>query len=503
MTDVQAKWATNERKEHTEMGYHQRKAIVRKPFRTVALAAAWMVTTAGGASSVGATAQALPAHPAATRKPCAAVAAADRAAADVPQPTLPAYHKEVTIQWWTRTANPQGAVAEFNCVYPNIHVQVLDTGGNSATIAKVISSEKADSGIPDLVLMPYHYFGQMKAIGAAMNVAKYAARYEKYFSKWYWQQASGPGGGVYALPEDAQPEVLFYRKDLFEKAGLPYIPPTTWGQYYTDAVDFHKKYPGVYFSAFPTSTAAATMATGLFQQAGAEWSGNVGGKKWTLSYTSAKVLSVVNYWQKLVKMGAVVAEPVLTTEFAHQLATNQFAAMIWGTWFNPIMTASGVPLRDHWTMAKIPQWDSSGPFVTGEMGGSVNFVPARAPHPQAAVIFDAWLETSRAGLNDAAASAASGGRGMFPADIYSGRLPAFEAPQPQLHGQVIGKLYTFSVEHINFNWTWNPWEEFVVDKYSELATQATRGAMTWKQALQSLESQVAAYAASEGYTIVK
>jgi multiple sugar transport system substrate-binding protein len=471
--------------------------------RNAAAAAACTVTMAGAMFTVGGTAQALPTVRAATNKTCAAVAAANDAAKAVPQPRLPAYNKDVTIQWWTRTSNPQGAVAEFNCVYPNIHVQVLDTGGNSATIAKVIASEKAGSGIPDLVLMPYHYFGQMKAIGAAMNVAKYADPYAKYFSKWYWQQASGPGGAVYALPEDAQPEMLFYRADLFKKAALPYIPPTTWAQYYTDAVDFHKKYPKIYFSAYPTSTAAATMATGLFQQAGAEWSGHVGGKKWTLSYTSAKVLSVANYWQGLVKVGAVAAEPVLTTEFSHQLATNQFAAMVWGTWFNPILTSSGAPLTDHWTMANIPQWSSTGPFVTGEMGGSVNFVPARAPHPQAAVIFDAWLQTSRAGLTDDVMSAASGGRGEFPADIYAGRLPAFEAPQPQLHGQVIGKLYSFGVKHINFNWTWNPWEEFVIDKYSQVATQATSGSMSWKQALQSLQSQVAAYASGEGYSIVK
>lgn len=437
-----------------------------------------------------------------SKKAKAAVQVADKSAAAVPQPSFPKYTKTVNITWWTRTPNASRVVQEFESVYPNIHVSVTDSGGNSETISKLIASEKASSGIPDLVLMPYHYFGEIKALGAVTNVAQYASRYKSYFSKWYWAQASGSNGAVYALPEDAQPEVLFYRKDLFKKAGLPYIPPRTWSQFAVDANVFHKKYPGKYFSALPTSTAAATMMFGLWQQVGAQPSQRLGHKYWLLDYTSARILKVLNFWQSLVHEGAVVAEPVLTTAWDHQMATNQFGAMVWGPWLAFEMPPAGVPYTtDHWTMALLPQWSQGQAYVTGEMGGSVNFVPRGAAHPQAATLFAGWLETSRAGLTDDALSSASGGRGMTPADIYANKLPAMQAPNPVLHGQVIGNLFTYGVNHINFKWTWNPWEEYAVSHYAVLATKAASGTITWTHAMKTLETEVATYARSEGYKI--
>ncbi|MBF8194436.1 extracellular solute-binding protein [Nonomuraea sp. K274] len=50
----------------------------------------------------------------------------------------------------------------------------------------------------------------------------------------------------YAVPFSAQAEALFYRKDLFDKAGLK--PPTTWDEFQKTAAFFTKnpKFPGVY-----------------------------------------------------------------------------------------------------------------------------------------------------------------------------------------------------------------------------------------------------------------
>jgi multiple sugar transport system substrate-binding protein len=53
------------------------------------------------------------------------------------------------------------------------------------------------------------------------------------FVDWTWSQAQLGDEGVYAVPQDTGPMALYYRKDLFDAAGI--APPTTWEEYYQAA----------------------------------------------------------------------------------------------------------------------------------------------------------------------------------------------------------------------------------------------------------------------------
>ncbi len=65
--------------------------------------------------------------------------------------------------------------------------------------------------------------GGLEDIGACAGISDA----KKDFSSGLWNQVTfGESKSVYAVPQDSGPMALYYRKDLFEKAGLSV--PETW-----------------------------------------------------------------------------------------------------------------------------------------------------------------------------------------------------------------------------------------------------------------------------------
>src|ERR1035437_3648775 len=89
-------------------------------------------------------------------------AGAASAAPGFPQPAYPAMSKQVTINWWSWTANAKNVIAAFEKQYPNIHVVQANLGG-SLEITKLVTVLKAGSGAPDVVQVPFYNLPQIEA----------------------------------------------------------------------------------------------------------------------------------------------------------------------------------------------------------------------------------------------------------------------------------------------------------------------------------------------------
>ena len=92
----------------------------------------------------------------------------------------------------------------------------------------------------------------------------------------------GEDDSVYAIPQDTGPMAMYYRKDLFQKAGI--AVPTTWDEY-ADAPPKIKA-EGGYITNFPQTD--MNWFAGLVWQADGQWFEN-DGDKWTVTLDRRRV----------------------------------------------------------------------------------------------------------------------------------------------------------------------------------------------------------------------
>ncbi|HKG25391.1 MAG TPA: sugar ABC transporter substrate-binding protein [Thermomicrobiales bacterium] len=175
-----------------------------------------------------------------------------------PEPTLAPAEGAVELQYWDmQWGNPifmaamQNLVTEFNRTHPEIHVsfQQLSWGDYMQKILAAVEAGNppdisgGDSGIAfnmaaqDQALDISDLYKEWEADGTLADMTEWA------YKKWDW---NGMHPGV-TWQFDSR--VIYYRKDLFEAAGI--AVPTTWDEWLAAAKALHKPDEGVAGMALP------------------------------------------------------------------------------------------------------------------------------------------------------------------------------------------------------------------------------------------------------------
>src|SRR5689334_10432591 len=143
----------------------------------------------------------------------------------------------VTLSFTSWIPGIEDVVKVWNAKNPNIQVKV-QTGpnGNGGTYQNFFNQLKAGNA-PDLGQIEYDALPSFRVQDGLTDLAgcDLVSKAQDQFVDWTWNQVSfGEQGHVYAVPQDAGPMALFYRKDLFEKNNIKV--PTTWPEYADAAV---------------------------------------------------------------------------------------------------------------------------------------------------------------------------------------------------------------------------------------------------------------------------
>ena len=352
----------------------------------------------------------------------------------------------VTLTFTSWVPDIQKVVDIWNQANPNIQVKV-QTGpnGNGGTYQNFFNQLKAGNA-PDLGQIEYDALPSFRVqdgltdLGGCSEVT--AAKDQ--FVDWTWNQVSfGEQGHVYAVPQDAGPMALFYRKDLFSKYNIQV--PTTWQEYADAAVKV--KAAGGSITNFSNSD--INQFAGLAWQAGAHWFAN-DGTNWTVSMTDPATTKVAAYWQDLIDKKLVSAVPPWTDEWNNAYNEGKdwtWVSAVWGA--NSI--SSGAPKTSgKWAVAPMPQW-TAGDQVAGDWGGSSTAVFKGSKHPYEAAKFALWLNTSTEALT-ALNKAAS----LYPAAKAGAALPALTESVPFYGNQKIYDVFSAASAQVKPDFTWGP-----------------------------------------------
>lgn len=136
----------------------------------------------------------------------------------------------IKVAAWNSAADALAEQIEgFNKKYPDIKVEILhsDTG-----YSKVTPALAAGSGAPDIIQTQARDFQAFltKFPDQFVDLTDKTKAYHDQFIESSWGAVT-QDGKVYAMPWDTGPTALYYRIDLFEKAGIDIASIKTWEDY--------------------------------------------------------------------------------------------------------------------------------------------------------------------------------------------------------------------------------------------------------------------------------
>ncbi|MFC7487035.1 ABC transporter substrate-binding protein [Knoellia pratensis] len=399
---------------------------------------------------------------------------------------------KVALTFTSWVPGMQATVDAWNKANPDIQVTYKEVvGGNQGTYQAYSNQIKAgktpDIGMVEFDNLPsFRLQNGLTDIGGCAPVKEAASK----FVPWTVSQVGfGEKDAVYGVPMDIGPMALYYRKDLFDRAGIP--APATWEEYYGAAKKI--KAQGATIGAFPTDQPA--WFTSLAWQNGAQWF-SVKDNAWSVSLTDDATTKVADYWQKLIDERLVDTIPGLGDPQWKALDSGKEWSIIGAAWTTKLLESSAPKTKGKWAVAPMPQWTAGG-NTTGNWGGSTAVVFKNSKHPYEAAKFATWAFSD---LEALALNNKNGGQ--YPATSEGQKqLPALSEGLPYYGNQKVWEVFATASAGVDPSFQWGP---TMTQTYAELADgigKAVNGKGTLSGALETAQAKTVQTMKSQSLTV--
>ena len=350
----------------------------------------------------------------------------------------------IELTFWTWATNIEKVVDKWNASHPDVHVTVSRQSQGDELVTKVLTAAKAGNA-PDLFQAEYQALPTFVSNDAVADLSAYAGEAKSAFADGVWQQVTLGTEGVYAIPQDSGPMMLYYRTDLFAQYGL--TVPKTWDEFAQTARLLRTRTTTSHLTTFSANDPG--WFAGLAQQAGARW-WSIDGDTWTVGIDDEPTRKVADYWGGLVAEGAVDDQPMYTPEWNKALGDGTLLAWPSAIWAPGVLANVAAGTQGKWAMAPMPQW-VAGENRTGNWGGSSTAVSANSEHAEQAAEFAIWLNTDPEATEALVTEGA-----LYPAarDAQSG--PGLAAPPVFMPEQTDFYASAKQIADTAAGWTWGP-----------------------------------------------
>jgi multiple sugar transport system substrate-binding protein len=401
----------------------------------------------------------------------------------------------VTITYQTWVPNMQKAVNAFNTSHKDVQVKLQTiTAGPNGGYAKMLSAVKA--GNPgDVAQVGYDELPTFLLDGALTDITQYTKSDAAKFTDWQWQTGVF-NNKVYGVPQASGPVGQFYRKDVFTKLGLK--PPTTWDEYYADAVKIHKANPNAYIAAFASNQAPWIMA--LAQQAGTPWF-TVSGSSWKVAIDNPDTLKMAAFWQKLLDQHLVKVEADMSDQWYKDIQTGDVASWMSGSWAGAIIEGNAPSTSGKWAVAEMPQWTPGAHVSASWGGGSSNVVLKGSKHPAQAAEFALWLNgtpSSQSTLNSIGAG--------WPSIKDTAQVATIKSDptnQKFFGGQNVNDVFSVADQNIDLSWKWPPLVDTLYAKLVDNVQASIQNKTGYAGAFEQTQKDMVAAMKAKGISVTQ
>lgn len=302
----------------------------------------------------------------------------------------------------------------FQEKHPNVEIELAFQQGSDYN-QMLTTALAAGTGAPDIAMMEQAWVGRYKDSSGFENLldAPYnAGDMKDDFVEYKWNLAlSVDGSKLVGLVWDIGPASMFYRRDVFEDAGLPSEPEeveklmSTWDGVLEAAEAIYKPnerwlFPNAY------SMYGWYYMNREFYNEKLEFSLDKPGAKEALE---AAIVMRKNGWDAQYDLSA--------TEYQSALNEGKLGAHVSGCWFGGFLKNFIAPETEgKWGITRLP-----GSISDSNWGGSYVGIPSQGQNKEAAWAFIKFAMATNEGQN-----------GMFKAvDYFPGYIPAWDDPMYQ------------------------------------------------------------------------
>ncbi|MFN3694165.1 MAG: sugar ABC transporter substrate-binding protein, partial [Ignavibacterium sp.] len=280
--------------------------------------------------------------------------------------------ENVTIKFWAMGSEAEQIskiLPEFEKKYPNIKVKVQQIPWTAAQ-EKLITAFASDN-TPDICQLGNTWIPQFASLNAIIDLSDFIARSstvksENFFSG-IWE-TNIIDNRVYGIPWYVDTRLMFYRKDVFEKAGFK-NPPKNWDELYSlckkikELNKGKEKYP----IFIPTNEWNSFIIFGL--QAGAKL---LKEKDTRGNFSSKEFKEAFDYLIRFHKEKLTPFGMMQVTNVYQAMAEEYISIYISGPWnipeFKKWMTGD---LADKWATAPMPGYHDEYPGLSLAGGSSL------------------------------------------------------------------------------------------------------------------------------------
>jgi multiple sugar transport system substrate-binding protein len=308
--------------------------------------------------------------------------------------------------------------------HPNVDVQVM--GGLGYGDYHPALNNRLNSGTAeDVVSLGGQFVVEYAESNFFENLA--AAPYNADVNNFVQSQvalATGPEGNVIAIPNDAPPAVMYYRRDVFEAAGLEITNVTSSWESYIAAGQILKE-QGVFISPGATDVANLVLSSNIPDGEGVYFDkdGNVlvGNERFVRAFTLAKQIRDEGLDSQIASW---------TPEWFEGFKSGQVATITVGSWFEGILKTQADPEgAGRWGAALPPEKSSN------IAGGAYYRISASSKNKELAWELIQYL-TGREALVDIFKQS-----GNFPANLTVLDDPVFAEGQDFFGGEKVYEVY--------------------------------------------------------------
>jgi len=353
----------------------------------------------------------------------------------------------ITLWGWSYDSMEKtGLIDAFKAKYPNVNVEtVVYPAGDTYKNLQLACS--AGQGAPDVVqLENSHLAGFVALDGCLADLTDHVKPILGDFNAYKWLDAERDGH-YYAVPWDSGPVVLYYRQDIFEKAGLPTDSESvsklvaTWDDYLGVCKTIKEKTGHNCFANGRTTNDARLYEIMLWQQ-GLGYYNHDGQVTVDSPENVATLEKLAEFWSAGVTSEA---QPWTDPWYAELggAGDDTVTSLVEASWMGVFLkTWIAVDIPGKWGVAYMPAF-AKGQTRAANDGGSTLAIPAESDNKDAAWAFINFMlaspenQITQFAFND-----------FLPALETTYTNAIFKEPDPFFGGQTPRSIYLDVAKHI-------------------------------------------------------
>jgi lactose/L-arabinose transport system substrate-binding protein len=344
---------------------------------------------------------------------------------------------QITVWCWTSTLEAlKIADAGFSKANPGVEINYV-TIKPSDLYQKLQLATAAGGGFPDVSCIEDSHLAQFVKLGVLADLTTRVKPYLKSILSYKWNEAS-LNGRYYAMPWDAGPMAVFYRRSVFKRAGVNPNSIQTWDDYYKVALKIKKLGIPIWLQSKAQND--ARFFEGLLWQQGA---GYVDAKGNVVLDKDPRVLNTLSYLGKLWHAGVFGDIAEWTDPWYKAINDGKVATLPMAVWMGTFLKSWLAPkTAGDWGVFQLPAWTPNGVRSSNDGGSALAAFKTSGNQPADWAYIQYHL-----GRADQQANIYRD-TDIFPGLTTAWRSPYMREADPYYGGEKVRQLFETAAQHI-------------------------------------------------------